>query len=123
MSELIAFRPRMGVEKLKALARKMNYPNVSRFIEDAILEKVHREIHLTQNPEIQKLSDEIGKLILKHLGLRWAKPGSKLNKNLHREASEVRSGKRKSHRWKGSLQQLFKDANRHRIVPLSKEMR
>ena len=109
MSELIAFRPKMGVEKLKALSKKMDYPNVSRFIEDAILEKVHREVHLEKNPEVQKLSDEIGKLIMKHLGVRWAKSGSKLEKEIRKEGDSLRLGKIKSHQWKGSLKQLVGD--------------
>jgi hypothetical protein len=113
MSELIAFRPRMGVEKLKTLAKRMNYPNVSRFLEDAVLEKAHREVH-SQSPEIQKLSNEIGKLILKHLGLRWAQPGSKLDKELRQEAKTIRLGKMKSYRWKGSLEKLLKEARHHR---------
>jgi len=116
MSELIAFRPRMGVEKLKALSKKMNYPNVSRFIEDAILEKVHHEVHLKKNPEVQKLSEEIGKLIMKHLGVRWTTPGSTLDKEIRKEAEGLRSGKIKSHQWKGSLKQLFGDAKQHRYT-------
>jgi len=118
MSELIAFRPRMGVEKLKALSKKMDYPNVSRFIEDAILEKVHHEVHMKKNPEVQKLSEEIGKLIMKHLGIRWAKPGSKLEKEIHQETAGLRAGKVKSHAWKGSLKQLLEDAkHRHSSHP------
>ncbi len=116
MAELIAFRPHMGVERLKALAKKMDYPNVSRFIEDAILEKVHREIHSKNHPEVQKLGDEIGKLVMKHLGIRWTKPGSKLDKELRKEAEDMGSGKIKSYRWKGSLDQLFDDAKHHRYV-------
>ncbi|SRR5258708_3762983 len=109
MSELIAFRPKMGVEKLKSLSRKMNYPNVSRFIEDAILEKAHHEVHLKKNPEVQKISEEIGKLIMKHLGVRWTAANSKLDKEIRKEAKDIRSGKMKSHRWKGSLKHLLND--------------
>jgi hypothetical protein len=120
MPELIAFRPRMGVEKLKTLSKKMDYPNVSRFIEDAILEKVHREVHLKKNPEVQKLSEDIGKLIMKYLGVRWAKPDSKLEKEIRNEAEGMRSGKVKSHQWKGSLKQLFDDTEHHHYSPPSK---
>ena len=109
MSELIAFRPRMGVEKLKALSKKMDYPNVSRFIEDAILEKVHREVHLKKNPEIQKLSEEIGKLIMKHLGVRWSTPGSSLEKEIRKKPKTCVPEKMKSHQWKGSLKQFLND--------------
>ena len=80
MADLIAFRPRMGAARLKKIAQKMDYPNVSRFIEDAILEKVQREVHSAKSSDVQKLNDEIGKLIMKHLGIRWTKPGSKLDK-------------------------------------------
>jgi len=114
MSEIIAFRPQMGVTRLKALAKKMDYPNVSRFIEDAILEKVHREVHLKENPEVQKLSDEIGKLIMKRLGVRWTKSQSKTARETRQKADEMQSGKMKSHHWKGSLQQLLNDAKDHR---------
>jgi hypothetical protein len=117
MSELIAFRPRMGVEKLKALSKKMDYPNVSRFIEDAILEKVHHEVHLKKNPEIQKLSEEIGKLIMKHLGIRLVDPNSRTGRKIHKAAEDMRSGKIKSYRWKGSLKQLLDDAKHHRYAP------
>ena len=117
MPELIAFRPKMGVSQLKKIAKAMNYPNVSRFIEDAILEKAQREIHPTQHPEFQKLHDEIGNLIMKHLGIRWVTPGSKLDKELHREAEAMRTGKVKSYRWKGSLEQLFNDVKHHRYAP------
>lgn len=121
MADLIAFRPRMGVARLKKIAQKMDYPNVSRFIEDAILEKVQREVHSGKNSNFQKLNDEIGKLIMKHLGVRWTTPGSKLDKELRREAEEVRSGKAKSYRWKGSLKQLFDDAKHHRYAPPSEK--
>ncbi len=117
MPELIAFRPRMGVEKLKALSKKLDYPNVSRFIEDAILEKVHHELHLKKNPEIQKLSEEIGKLIMKRLGVHWTTPGSKLDKEIRKEAEEIRSGKMKSHRWKGSLKQILGEPQSFHTTP------
>ena len=121
MADLIAFRPRMGAAQLKKIAQKMDYPNVSRFIEDAILEKVQREVHSGKNSDFQKLNDEIGKLIMKHLGIRWAKPGSKLAKEIHQEAEDMRTGKVKSYRWKGSLKQLFDDAKHHRYArPLEK---
>ncbi|HUO58047.1 MAG TPA: hypothetical protein VMV05_07700 [bacterium] len=113
MPELIAFRPKMGVSRLKKIAQAMDYPNVSRFIEDAILEKAQRGAHSTQHPGIQKLNDDIGKLIMKHLGIRWTKLDSKLDRELRREVDEVRSGKVKSYRWKGSLEQLFEDAKHH----------
>ena len=116
MSKLIAFRPKMGVTQLKAFAKMMDYPNVSRFIEDAILEKAQRA-HTRHNPQLDKLNDEIGKLIMKHLGIRWTKPGSKLDKDLRKEAEAVRTGKVKSYRWKGSLDQLFDDAKHHRYAP------
>jgi hypothetical protein len=117
MADLIAFRPRMGAARLKKIAQKMDYPNVSRFIEDAILEKVQREVHSKTNPDLQKLNDEIGKLIMKHLGVRWVTPGSKLDKELHKEAEDMRTGKVKSYRWKGSLKQLLDDAQHHRYAP------
>jgi len=116
MPELIAFRPRMGVARLKALAQKMGYPNMSRFIEDAILEKAHREVHSKDHPEIQKLADEIGKLVMKHLGVRWAKPGSKIEKKVRQKAEAMRTGQVKSYRWKGSLEKLFDDAKHHRYA-------
>lgn len=116
MPELIAFRPRMGVDQLKAHAKKMGYPNVSRFIEDAILEKVHREVHTKDHPEVQKLGDEIGKLVMKHLGVRWAKPGSKIAKEIQKESEAMRTGKVKSYRWKGSLEQLIDDAKHQRTA-------
>jgi len=116
MADLIAFRPRMGAARLKKIAQKMDYPNVSRFIEDAILEKVQRQVHSGKNSELQKLNDEIGKLIMKHLGIRWTKPGSKLDKEIRKEAEEMRTGKVKSYRWKGSLKQLFDDAKHHRYA-------
>ena len=116
MSELIAFRPRMGVQRLKALALRMDYPNVSRFIEDAILEKVQRQLHSKDHPEVQKLNDEIGKLIMEHLGLRWAQPGSKIHKGIRKKTEAMRTGKMKSYRWKGSLEQLFDDAKHHRYA-------
>lgn len=116
MADLIAFRPRMGAARLKKIAQKMDYPNVSRFIEDAILEKVQREIHSAKSSDVQKLNDEIGKLIMKHLGIRWAKPGSKLEKEIQKEAEEMQTGKVKSYRWKGSLDQLFDDAKHHRYA-------
>ncbi len=113
MADLIAFRPRMGSARLKKIAREMDYPNVSRFIEDAILEKVQRELGAGKNSDVQKLNDEIGKLIMKHLGIRWGKPGSKLAKEIHKEAEDMRTGKVKSYKWKGSLEQLFDDAKHH----------
>jgi hypothetical protein len=116
VADLIAFRPRMGAARLKKIAEKMDYPNVSRFIEDAILEKVQREVSSEKNSDLQKLNDEIGKLIMKHLSIRWVKPDSKLAKKLHQEAEDMRTGKVKSYRWKDSLKQLFDDAKHHRYV-------
>src|ERR1700690_4154595 len=106
MADLIAFRPRMGAARLKKIAQKMDYPNVSRFLEDAILEKVQREVLSEKNSDFQKLNDENGKIIMKHLGVRWTTQSSKWDKELRKEAEDMRSGKVKSYRWKGSLKQL-----------------
>lgn len=111
MADLIAFRPRMGTVRLKKIAQQMNYPNVSRFIEDAILEKVQHEVHSEKSSEVQKLNDAIGKLILKHLGVRGTDLGSKLVKVISPGAKDARAGKRKS-----DLKQLFDDTQHHRYV-------
>jgi len=116
MANVIAFRPKMGIEVVRAMAKKLHYPNMSRFIEDAILEKAHRHIQLKADPKAQKFSAEVNQALLKYLGIRLVDPNSKIGRTMHQEAEDMRTGKVKSYRWKGSLKQLFDDAKHHRYV-------
>lgn len=116
MANVIAFRPKMGIEVVKAMAKKLHYPNMSRFIEDAILEKAHRHLELKSDPKAQRFSQEVNQALLKYLGIRLVDPKSKHGHQLHQEAEDMRTGKVKSYKWKGSLKQLFDDAKHRRYA-------
>lgn len=116
MANVIAFRPKMGIEVVRDMAKKLHYPNMSRFIEDAILEKAQRHLQLKADPKAQTFSTEVNQALLKYLGIRLVDPKSKLGRDMHQKSEDMRRGKVKSYRWKGSLQQLFDDAKHHRYA-------
>lgn len=117
MASMIAFRPRMGIAAVKAMAKKLRYPNMSRFIEDAILEKAQRHLEMVADPRAHKFSAEVNHALLRYLGIRLVDPQSKVGKKIHRKVEDMKTGKVKSYRWKGSLKQLFDDAKHHRYAP------
>ena len=121
MANVIAFRPKMGIEVVRDLAKKLHYPTMSRFIEDAILEKAQRHLQLKADPKAQKFSAEVNQALLKYLGIRLVNPKSKLGRDMHKKAEDMRTGKVKSYKWKGSLRQLFDDAKHHRYARPPKE--
>lgn len=89
----INFRPKVNPHKLKEIAKKQNYRDLSSFINDAIEEKIR---HIHESPRDYKLVGAIKKAIYEHNGWTFSKPPAKEVKEIKKRAEAMRSGKVKS---------------------------
>ena len=89
----INFRPKVSPHKLKEIAKKQNYPDLSGFINDAIEEKIR---HIHEDPRDHKLVGTIKKAVYEYNGWTFSKPPAKEAKEIAKTAKAMRSGKVRS---------------------------
>jgi len=91
--QAINFRPKVNPRKLREIAKKQHYPDLSGFINDAIEEKIR---HIHEDPRDQKLVSTIKKALYEYNGWTFSKPSTKEVAEIKKRAESMRSGKTKS---------------------------
>ncbi len=91
--QAINFRPKVDPDKLRQIAKKQHYSDLSSFINEAIDEKI-RQIH--ESPKDHKLVNSIKKAVYEYNGWAFSKPPAKEAAEIKRRAEAMRSGKAKS---------------------------
>jgi len=106
----ISYYPSMGKAQFeKLVVGKLNY-KVNRFLDEAVREKLNRELVTTSDPEMSRLISKAKEVILEHKGTKFLKPTKKIRKRINARAAEVKSGKVKGIHWKGSFDKTFGSA-------------
>jgi len=95
MSDTVTFRPSIKKEDLQTLVKRMHY-NLNRFIDEAVKEKIVRES--SPRGEVEKLSEEIGKVVFEHMGWKFSAPKGETLKRLKKSVDLKAAGKLKRYK-------------------------
>ena len=91
--QAINFRPKVDPRKLREIAKKQHYSDLSGFINDAIEEKLR---HIQESPRDHKLVSSIEKAVYEYNGWTLSKPSAKEAAEIKKNAEAMRSGKVKT---------------------------
>jgi len=91
--QAINFRPKVDPRKLREIAKKQHYPDLSGFINDAIEEKIR---HIHESPKDHKLVSAIKKALYEYNDWTFSKPPAKEAVEIKKRAESMRSGRVKS---------------------------
>jgi len=91
--QAINFRPKVNPRKLREIAKKQRYADLSGFINDAIEEKIR---HIQEDPRDHKLVGAIKKAVHEYNVWTFSKPPAKEAAEIKKHAGDMRSGKAKS---------------------------
>ena len=104
----ISYRPSIERDKLEDLVlKKLHYKAVNRFIDEAVKEKLNRELVTTSDPEMTRLIGKLTEVIYEHKGWKFLKPSKEVTKKINEKAKPYEEGKVKATRWKGSFDKTF----------------
>jgi hypothetical protein len=105
---LVAFRSVINEKELKEITlKKLHYPSVSEFINEAVKEKLNRETGLDGDPEVGRLVSKLTEVIHEYKGWKFMKVSPELAKKIDQVADPIISGKVKGTTWKGSFDKTF----------------
>jgi len=100
----IPYRPSIQKEELMTLIlKKLRYKAVNRFIDEAVREKINREINVTSDPEMDRLIRKLTEVIHEHKGWKFMRPSKAVLARIDQKADPIASGKVKGVKWKGSF--------------------
>jgi sRNA-binding protein len=86
VADTFSYRPKSyTVDQLKKIARR-RHTSLNRYIEEAVTQKVGRE-GLAGNP-VEKLTRDIAKVVVEHLGEKLAKPAAADRKRIQKRFKE-----------------------------------
>ena len=88
--QAINFRPKVSPQKLREIAKKQHYADLSSFINEAIDEKIH---HIHESPKDHKLVSAIKKAVYEYNGWSFSKTSAKEGAAIKKRAADMRSGK------------------------------
>lgn len=109
MRAVLSYRPSIKRDDLEQIVlKKLHYKKMNRFIDEAVKEKIQREIPSKHNGDAQALIQKLTKVIHEHHGWKFHEVSPKLKKEINRRAKAVETGKTKAIRWKGSIGDLLK---------------
>jgi hypothetical protein len=91
--QAINFRPKVNPQKLREIAKKQHYADLSSFINEAIEEKIR---HIHESPRDHKLVSSIKKAVHEYNGWAFSKPPASEAAEIKKRAADMRSGKAKS---------------------------
>lgn len=91
--QAINFRPKVSPRKLREIAEKQHYPDLSSFINEAIEEKIR---HIHESPKDHKLVSAIKKAVYEYNGWNFSRPPANEAVEIKKRAEAMRSGKVKS---------------------------
>jgi hypothetical protein len=101
MKETFNYRPTIEPEKISRIIKKLHYPNVNRFIDEAVREKIEREVknqlHTKSDRMLWEISEEIGW----YKKITFLKPLPKLAREIDEKADAIMEGKVKGIPWTG----------------------
>jgi hypothetical protein len=107
MKETITYRPSVQPEKLTSIiVKKLHYPKVNRFIDEAVKEKIARETSMVYDAKTDGLIQKLSKVVYEHHGWKFHEVSVRMKKEIDGKAKAVESGKVKARRWKGSIDSL-----------------
>ncbi len=95
MKDTITYRPTIEPEKLTKIIKKLHYPKVNRFIDEAVREKIKREATSPQAAKAEAMLWEIREVLDKYKGSKFFKPSPELSKEIDEKADAVMYGKGK----------------------------
>ena len=88
--QAINFRPKVNPKKLREIAKKEHYADLSSFINEAIDEKIR---HIHEGPGEHKLVSAIKKAVYEYNGWVFSKPTAKEAAEIKKRAQAMCSGK------------------------------
>jgi hypothetical protein len=103
----ISYRPSMGKTQFEQLVVSKLHYKVNRFLDEAVKEKLNRELVITSDPEMSRLISKVTEVILEHKGTKFLKPTEEIRRRIRAKATDLESGKVKGIRWKGSIDKTF----------------
>lgn len=88
MASTFSYRPKTySVNELKEIAGRY-HTNLNRFIEDALLEKIHNEEDEAKKGPGAALARKITRVVAEHMGVRLAKPDKATKARILKKARE-----------------------------------
>lgn len=109
MRSILSYRPSIQREVLEQIIlKKLHYKKLNRFIDEAVKEKIQREVPSSSKAKTEALIQKLTKVIYEHDGWKFYEVGSKLKKEIDQRAKAVEAGKVKAIRWKGSIDDFLK---------------
>ena len=104
----ISYRPSIERDRLEGLIlRKLHYKAVNRFIDEAVKEKLNRELIVTSDPEMTRLIGKLTEVVYAHKGWKFLKPSKEVIRKINQRAKPYEEGKVRATRWKGSFDKTF----------------
>ncbi len=105
----ISYRPSMERSELeKVVTKKLRYKALNRFIDEAVREKITRELAGTEQSEMGKLLRKLTEVVYEHNGWKMMKLTPEIIDRIEKRAKPVEEGKVRSYPWK---------AKSHRVKP------
>jgi hypothetical protein len=104
----ISYKPSIDRgELLSLITVKLHYKAVNRFIDEAVKEKLNRELKVTSDPEMTRLIGKLTEVVYEYKGWKFLKPSKEIRARIRKKAEQIESGKVKTIRWKGSFDKTF----------------
>lgn len=106
----ISYKPSIERDRLfNLILKKLHYKAVNRFIDEAVKEKLNRELAATTDPEMTRLIGKLTEAVYEHKGWKFLKPSKEAVRKINEKAKRYEEGKVKTTRWKGSFDKTFRD--------------
>lgn len=104
----ISYRPSIQRTELEALIiKKLHYKAINRFIDEAVKEKLNRELVITSDPQMTRLIEKLTEVVHEYKGWKFLKPSKEVIQRIRQKAKPYEEGKVKAVRWKGSFDKTF----------------
>lgn len=100
----ISYKPAMGSDELKKVViQKLRYPAVNRFIDEAVREKLERELGDGPDSKTKRLVNALEEAVKEYKGWTMHKPTQSQIREIEKRAKAIEEGKTKPVRWKGTF--------------------
>jgi len=100
----VSYKPSMGSDRFKVVVlKKLHYKSVNSFMDQAVTEKLNRELVATSDPEMTRLISKLTEVISEYKGWRFMKPSKEIIQRINAVAKPIEEGKVKAVPWTGSF--------------------
>ena len=100
----ISYRPTIERKRLENLiTRKLHYKAINRFIDEAVREKIERDLSGSGEARLKRFLDKVNQAVSEYKGWTMLKPSKALVREIEKKAKALETGKVKPVTWKGSL--------------------